>query len=156
MVEFCNNLEIVLQLFLAIILGGIVGLEREFTRKEAGLRTFSLVSLGASLFVIVAYKIFDLLEGRHGIEFDPTNIIGQIVLGVGFLGAGLIIFRRVRVEGLTTAAALWVAAGIGAAIGVHFYFIAIFVTFLTLLVLAGFRLVEARFLGTKESESYEK
>lgn len=149
MVEF-YGFEIVIQLFLAIILGGSVGLEREFLKKEAGFRTFCLVSLGAALFTITALGISKGLIGRPGIAFDPSRIIGQIVLGVGFLGAGLIIFRQARIEGLTTAAALWVTAAIGAAVGAKLYFVAIFVTFLTILILAGFRLFEEKLLGTKK------
>lgn len=150
MVEFCN-FEIVFQLFLAVILGGLIGLEREFVGKGAGLRTFTLVCLGATLFMIVASSVSNVLIGKPGVNFDPSRMVGQIVLGVGFLGAGLIIFRQARVEGLTTAAALWVSAAIGAAIGSRLYFSAIFVSFLTILILAGFRLFEARFLGTKKT-----
>ena len=156
MQEFCN-FEIVIQLFLAIILGGLVGLERESLKKEAGLRTFCLVCLGATLFTTIAFEASDFLIGKPGVVFDPSRIIGQIVLGVGFLGAGLIIFRQARVEGLTTAAALWVVAAIGAAIGTKFYFLAILVTFLTILILTGFRLLEEKFLKTKQfEEPHEK
>lgn len=128
-------------------------MEREFIKKEAGLRTFALVCLGATSFTSIALKASDFLIGKPGIAFDPSRIIGQIVLGVGFLGAGLIIFRQARIEGLTTAAALWVAAAIGVAIGAKFYFLAIFVSFLTILILAGFRLLEEKFLRTKGPES---
>lgn len=149
MSEFCN-FEIVIQLFLALILGGAVGLEREFVKKEAGLRTFCLVCLGAALFTATALGISSFWVGKPGVTLDPSRIIGQIVLGVGFLGAGLIIFRQARIEGLTTAAALWVTASIGAAIGAKLYFLSVFVTFLTILILAGFRLFEEKLLGTKK------
>lgn len=147
-----GDFEIIIQLFLAVVLGGLVGLERETLRREAGLRTFCLVCLGATLFTTVAFETFDSLMGKPGIELDPSRIIGQIVVGVGFLGAGLIIFRGARIEGLTTAAALWVVAAIGAAIGAKFYFLAALVTFLTVLILTGFRLLEEKLLGTKKSE----
>jgi len=143
------NWEIILQLVLAMVLGGLVGLEREFHKKEAGLRTFILVCLGATLFTVISLQFSASYLGKIGIEYDPTRIIGQIVLGIGFLCAGLIIFRGARVEGLTTAAALWITAAIGATIGVEFYFLAIFVTFLTVLILAGFRLIEEKLLKTK-------
>lgn len=146
---YLENLEIVFQLFLAMIFGGLVGFEREYRRKEAGLRTFSLVCVGAALFTAIAFEIFKSFSKVTGLSFDPSRIIGQIVLGVGFLGAGIIIFRRDRVEGLTTAAALWVVAAIGTAIGVKLYFLAFFVTFLTVLILAGLRIFEEKFLGTK-------
>jgi putative Mg2+ transporter-C (MgtC) family protein len=148
--------EIILQLVLAMVLGGLVGLEREFLRKEAGLRTFILVCLGATLFTVISLKFSESSLGKIGIEYDPTRIIGQIVLGIGFLCAGLIIFRGAKIEGLTTAAALWITAAIGATIGVGFYFLAIFVTFLTILVLSGLRLIEEKLLKTKgQKESHE-
>ena len=147
--NFCD-FEIVFQLILAVILGGLVGLEREYIRKEAGLRTFSLVCLGATLFTLTGVEISNLLIGKAGVEFDPSRIIGQIILGIGILCAGLIIFRETRIEGLTTAAALWVVAAIGATIGVRFYFLAVFTTFLAVLILAGFRFFEEKILKTKE------
>jgi putative Mg2+ transporter-C (MgtC) family protein len=144
--------QVVLQLILAAILGGLMGLEREYKRKEAGLRTYSLVSLGAAFFTIISYQTFDLFSGKPAIDFDPTRIIGQIVLGIGFLGAGLIIFRGFHIEGLTTAAGLWVAAAVGVAIGARFYFPAIFVTFLTIGILAGLRLLEEKIFGKTYQE----
>lgn len=144
--------EIIFQLFLALILGGLIGLEREFVKRGAGLRTFILVCLGATLFTLVAFHSSKSLIGKPGVDFDPSRIIGKIVLGIGFLGAGLIILRGARIEGLTTAAALWVTAAIGASLGARFYFLAIFVAFLTALILAGFRLIEEKLLKTKESK----
>jgi len=144
-----GDYQIIFQLLLAAFLGGLVGLEREYKRRGAGLRTFSLVCLGSTLFTLIAFKTSNSLIGKPGIELDPSRIIGQIVLGVGFLGAGLIIFREDRIAGLTTAAALWVVAAIGTAVGTGFYFPAIFVTFLAILILAGLRLLEEKIFGTK-------
>jgi putative Mg2+ transporter-C (MgtC) family protein len=155
---FFYNLETIFQLLLAVILGGLIGIEREYRRKEAGLRTYSLVSLGAALFTIISFEIFNSsssLYGKAGIAFDPTRIIGQIVLGIGFLGAGLIVYRQFHVEGLTTAAGLWVVAAIGTAIGAKLYFAAVFVAFLTILILAGLRIVEEKVFG-KEMEDGSK
>lgn len=137
-------MEIFLQLFLAALLGGLVGLEREYNRKEAGLRTFTLVSLGAAFFTIIAFESLKIFSGNNA--FDSTRIIGQIVLGIGFLGAGAIIHRESHVEGLTTAAGLWVAAAIGAAVGVKFYLPAIFVTILIIGVLTGLKPIEEKFI----------
>lgn len=150
--DWSCDFEIVFQLVLAVFLGGLIGLEREFIRKEAGLRTCSLVCLAATLFTIVGFKTPHIFIGESGVDFDPSRIIGQIVLGVGFLGAGLIVYRQFRVEGLTTAAALWVVAAVGAAIGVKLYVLALLVTFLAVAILAGFRLIEEKFLGTKKPE----
>lgn len=138
------DFQIIFQLILAVILGGFIGIEREYKRKEAGLRTYSLVCLGAAFFTMVSFESFKIFANQSGIDFDPTRIIGQIVLGIGFLGAGLIIFRGSHIEGLTTAAGLWVTAAIGAAIGAKLYFPAIFVTFLTVGILAGLRLIEEK------------
>ena len=138
--------QIFFQLFLAAILGGLVGLEREYKKRAAGLRTYSLVALGAALFTILGLESSKLFLSDSGISFDPSRIIGQIVLGVGFLGAGLIIIRESRVEGLTIAAGLWVAAALGAAVGIGLYLIAIFTAFLTLGILSILRIVEEKFI----------
>jgi putative Mg2+ transporter-C (MgtC) family protein len=155
--EFFVNpqIRIIFQLLLAATLGGIVGLEREYKRKEAGLRTYSLVSLGSALFTIISFQISDSYLGVSGVSFNPSQIIGQIVLGVGFLGAGLIIFRGFHIEGLTTAAGLWIVAAIGAAVGSRIYFPAIFVSFLTLLILIGLGFLEEKFFEDKNKEEPE-
>jgi putative Mg2+ transporter-C (MgtC) family protein len=148
-----NNLQyqMFFQLFLAALLGGIVGLEREYKRKEAGLRTYSLVSLASAFFTIISFSAFFSLN-QTSVNFDPSRIIGQIVLGVGFLGAGLIIYRQTHVEGLTTAAGLWLVAAIGVAVGVKLYALAIFVTLLGVVILSGLRLVEEKIFGKKPEQ----
>jgi len=148
----CCNFEFVFQLALAVFLGGLIGLEREHVRKEAGFRTCSLVCLAATFFTIIALETSTLFLGKPGVSFDPSRVISQIVLGVGFLGAGLIIYRQFRIEGLTTAATLWVVASIGTAIGAKFYFPAVLVTFFAVAILVGFRIIEEKFLGTKNPE----
>jgi len=147
-----TNCQIIFQLFLSIILGGLIGLEREYRRKEAGLRTFSLVCLGSTLFTLILRLGFEDLIGRPGIAFDPSRIIQAVAMGIGFIGAGLIIYREFHIEGLTTAAGLWVVAAVGVAIGLRFYFPAIFTTFLTVLIFTGFRFFEEKILGSKSFE----
>lgn len=120
------------QLFLAIILGAIIGVERRLAHKTAGMRTFSLVCMGAALFTIISVVSFEDFRNKPG--FDPSRIASQIVVGIGFLGAGLIILKESKVKGLTTAAGLWVTAAIGMAVGYKLYAIAIFATVLTFLV----------------------
>lgn len=137
--------ETFFQLILAVLLGGFVGLEREWKGKEAGLRTYSLVCLGATLFTIVAIESFMMFRNTAS-SFDPSRIVGQLVLGIGFLGAGLIIFREQHVAGLTTAAGLWVTTALGAAIGFRLYLLATFTALLAVFILSAFRLVEKRFL----------
>lgn len=122
------------KLVLAVILGGLLGLERSLARKTAGMRTYILVSMGAAVFVIVA-EIVTAHYAELGIRvFDPLRVASQIVVGIGFLGAGLIIFQDNKLRGLTTAAGLWVAAGLGMAVGYGLYVLAAMVTILTLFV----------------------
>jgi len=121
-------------LILAAALGALIGFEREWARKEAGLRTFSLISLGAALFVIISCSSFNQYLGISSL--DPSRTLGQIIVGIGFLGAGIIIFRQKegRVEGLTTAAMIWATAAVGAAVGLGLYEIAISSTILIVLI----------------------
>jgi len=141
------SLETLFQLFLATLLGGAIGLEREYQRKEAGLRTYILVCLGAALFTIIGVEIFNSFGETK--THDLIRIIQAVAIGVGFIGAGLIVFKESHVQGLTTAAGLWVAAAVGVALGVKLYFQALFTTFLTIGVLAGLRLLEEKLFDQK-------
>jgi len=123
----------------ALILGAILGFERTIAGKEAGLRTFGLVSVGSCLFVLMGEEVSKLYGSD--ISYDPLRMASSIVTGIGFLGAGLIIFQH-ELKGLTTAAALWVASAVGAAVGFKLYSLATFATFLTLLILVGLWFVE--------------
>jgi putative Mg2+ transporter-C (MgtC) family protein len=125
------------RLGLAAVLGSIIGLEREFREREAGLRTHLLVSLGSALFTIVsAFGFHDVLGHDPRVAvLDPSRIAAQIVSGIGFLGAGAIIRQGFSIRGLTTAATLWVVAAIGMACGAGLYSIAIMTTFIALLAL---------------------
>ena len=116
------------QILLAIILGGILGWQRERIGKSAGPRTYALVSAGSALFTILSLQAFGLNE--------PARVAAQIVTGIGFLCAGLIIHKDGGViDGLTTAAGVWTVAAVGMAVGVGWYWEAVIVTFLLLLVL---------------------
>lgn len=128
------HLDGVLKLVLAILLGGTLGLERSLARKTAGMRTYTLVALGSALFVIVSQVVTDQYLAMGIRAFDPLRVASQVVVGIGFLGAGLIIVQNNKLYGLTTAAGLWVAAGIGMAVGFGLYVLAIAVTILTLFV----------------------
>ncbi len=125
------NLEIILQLLLATFLGALLGLEREYKKKEAGLQTYSLVALGTCLFTLVSSQFID---------FNPAIL----AVGIGFIGAGVIFHRENSTQGLTTAAGLWVTAAIGIAVGAKFYFLAIFAALLAILIFAGFGLLEGK------------
>ncbi|MCD6568774.1 MgtC/SapB family protein [bacterium] len=124
----------ILNLILAALLGTLIGLEREWARKEPGIRTFTFISLGAALFILGSKLITEQYLGV--LNSDPTRTLGQIVLGIGFLGAGVIVFKpkEDRVRGLTTAAMVWVTAGIGAVTGLGFYSLAVVATILVILV----------------------
>ena len=125
--------EFVLRLFVAGILGAIIGLEREYRAKEAGFRTHFLVSLGSALIMIVSQYGFQDVLGMPSMSLDPSRVAAQVVTGIGFIGAGTIIIQRQFVLGLTTAAGIWVASGIGLAIGGGMYGVGIAATFFTLL-----------------------
>ncbi len=144
MIDFFSNIpqiESVFRLFLAAALGALVGIEREIVGKSAGIRTFSFVSLGACLFTIVSLFGVNHLaplgdvatDPQFRYNYDPTRIVSQIVVGIGFLGAGLIVFRGYRVEGLTTSAGLWVVAAIGTAVGFGMYTIGVVTTAIVVL-----------------------
>jgi len=142
------QLEIIGQLALAIFLGTLIGIEREFAKKSAGMRTYALVSMGAALFAIIPQVVFQ--NASSG--FDPSRVLSQIVVGIGFIGAGVIIFQKSRVRGIPAAAGLWVTAAIGAAVGYRLYNIAIYSTLLVLLVLVALWSVEKNFLHKKPLE----
>ena len=126
-----ETVEMVLRLVLAGVLGGLIGAEREWRGKVAGTRTHLLVALGAALMLLVS---------RHGFggQGDPSRVAAQIVSGIGFIGAGAIMVDRHSVHGLTTAAGIWVAAGIGMASAAGLYLLAVVTTVLSLLGLEVF------------------
>jgi putative Mg2+ transporter-C (MgtC) family protein len=133
--------DVLLRLAVAGGLGAVVGFERELREHEAGIRTHLLVALGSALFTIVsAYGFHDFLAGGGNVvRTDPTRIAAQIVTGIGFLGAGAIIRDGMSVRGLTTAATLWVVAGIGMASGAGYYWPAVAATALTIFALGPLR-----------------
>ena len=116
-------------------MGAAIGFEREYHAKEAGLRTHLLVALGSCLFMILSIYGFDFMLGRDHVSFDPSRIAAQVVTGIGFIGAGTIIFQKQAVRGLTTAAGLWVTAAIGLACGNGMYWVALITTVIVLVSL---------------------
>ena len=143
------ELEVISQIILATFLGALLGFEREYKRKEAGLRTYSLVSLGACLFTIISFELFNFFLNQSNVAFDPTRIIQAVATGIGFIGAGVIFHQPSGTIGLTTAAGLWVCAALGVAVGAKLYSLAFFSALLTLLILAGFGLLEEKVFKTK-------
>jgi putative Mg2+ transporter-C (MgtC) family protein len=134
--------DVVLRLSVATVFGMLVGIDRERRERAAGIRTMSLVGLGAALFTLSSAYGLDSLAAAQHLPLDPSRIAAQIVSGIGFLGAGVIFLRRDAVRGLTTAAALWVVAAIGMACGAGFWAAGITGIVLALVVLAVMRPVE--------------
>jgi putative Mg2+ transporter-C (MgtC) family protein len=140
---------VLLRLILALLLGAIIGAEREVRVHEAGLRTMALVSLGACLFQVISITGFaDLMVFPH-IQLDPSRVASYVVAGIGFLGAGSIFRTQDRVKGLTTAATIWTVAAIGLAAGCGLLLEAVASTLLTLVVLIGLRFAESIFSPRK-------
>ena len=137
--------DTVTRLGAAVVLGGVIGLERERLERAAGLRTHAVVALSSALVMIVsAYGFADVLDRGQQISLDPSRIAAQVVSGIGFLGAGVIIFRKNTVRGLTTAASVWAVAGIGLACGGGLLMTAAIATVFMLIVQAGFRPLERK------------
>ena len=137
-----------LRLGLALLLGALIGFERESSEHAAGMRTNALVALGSCLFTLISgYGFLNFLTNAH-IQVDPTRIASYIVAGIGFLGAGSIVLKRDAhtVRGLTTAAAIWLVAAIGMACGAGLLLVAVLTTALAMLVLFFLRRLEKRLL----------
>ncbi len=127
-------------------LGGLIGLERERLERAAGVRTHALVALSSALIMIVStYGFSDVLGDENVAVLDPSRVAAQVVSGIGFLGAGVIIFRKNTVRGLTTAASIWTVAGIGLAAGGGLLAIAVIASLFILIIQAGLRPLERRF-----------
>lgn len=128
---YLSNIELLVRLVAALVFGGLIGAQRVMAHKKAGMRTYALVSMGSALFVLVSQLV--ALE-YPGAAVDVTRIASQIIVGVGFLGGGLIIFKGSNLTGLTTAAGLWVAAGVGMATGFGYYLLGLVASLLTLFI----------------------
>ena len=140
------------QVLLAAFLGALIGFEREHKKKEAGLRTFSLVALGSCFFTVVAVYFSSAQELHAFVQIDPGRVVQAVAVGIGFIGSGLIIQRKAQVEGLTTAAALWAAAAIGIGVGVKLYTLSILATLLTIIVLGSLRALELGVFGEEKEQ----
>lgn len=128
----------ILRLLVAGLLGGAIGFEREFRAKEAGVRTHFIVALGSALFMLISQYAF---SG----QYDHSRVAAQVVSGIGFIGAGVIIFQKNVVRGITTAAGLWVAAAIGLACGAGMYPIAIAAMLLTVICLEAMHFITSKY-----------
>ena len=138
--------EILLRLFLAAIFGAAVGIERERKDWAAGMRTHMMVCVGSALTMMVSSFGFSDVLGSDYVELDPSRVAAQVISGIGFLGAGTILFLKpATIKGLTTASGLWTIAGIGLATGGGMYFAAGAATVIALLILWGMQVVQKKF-----------
>lgn len=140
-----NEWTILSRLILAAILSGAIGFEREFHGRAAGFRTHILLCVGSTLIMLTSMHMFDLYYGK--VVVDPGRIAAGVITGIGFLGAGTIMHSRASIKGLTTAASLWVVAGIGLAVGSGLFFgsiVATAITIITLMIFARFEQVMIR------------
>lgn len=135
-----SDMQVFVRLTLSLVLCGLIGLERQLHRRTAGLRTHILVGLGSCLIMLTSLYIFDIYKKE--VPLDPARIAAGVITGIGFLGAGAIIRDNEGIKGLTTAASLWVVAGIGLASGCGFYNAALFSTALVLITLFSLRYAE--------------
>ncbi|RJQ39282.1 MAG: MgtC/SapB family protein [Anaerolineaceae bacterium] len=148
---FFINYQDLVKLGIALLLGGIIGAERERYKKDAGLRTTILITLGSTLFTILSPRVGLGSEGT----LDITRIAASIVSGIGFLGAGVILQDRGRVKGLTTSATIWIAAAIGMACGAGEFLLAGAAAILTVIVLVAFTKFEDLLEISIEERTYE-
>lgn len=151
MLPILPDFELVLRLVVAALLGGLIGFERERLSWVAGLRTHMLVCLGATLIMIVSQYGFHHVITAGYITLDPSRMAAQVVSGIGFLGAGTILFLKNVVRGLTTAASLWAVAAVGLAVGGGLYLAAIATTTLILIILAGIKPLEKKFIKRNQA-----
>lgn len=131
----------IVRILIASLLGGIIGLDREYRAKDAGFRTHFLVALGSALFMVVSQYGFEGVRTLYNMSVDPSRIASQVVTGIGFIGAGTIIFQKHMLKGLTTAAGIWCTAAIGLACGASMYLLAAVATALTLICLEAFNYI---------------
>ena len=145
-----TDTQILIRLSLTLVLSGLIGLERQIHRRSAGLRTHILVALGSCLIMLTSLYVFDIYKNE--VNIDPTRIAAGVITGIGFLGAGAIIREREGIKGLTTAASLWVVAGIGLAMGCGFYSAGVYTTVLALVALIFLRYLEDMILGKEDKK----
>ena len=142
-----SDLEIIFRFILASLLGGIVGLEREVHGREAGVRTYLLVALGSALIMIISEYLVFKYEGKslgEMLRMDPARIAAQAVVGIGFLGAGVILRYKDSIRGLTTAACMWVVCAVGLAIGAGYYLLGCAVSAIAVISLVGLKPLEKK------------
>ncbi|MDD9272270.1 MgtC/SapB family protein [Paenibacillus sp. GCM10023248] len=145
-----DQIHITIRLVLALLLGGLIGFEREVSSHAAGLRTHILVCVGSALVMLLSMYGFSAFVNEVNVRIDPSRLAAQVISGIGFLGAGTIIFNGRSITGLTTAASLWVVAGIGLAVGAGFYYPAVLACVMVLISLWSLNKLEHKFFNGKK------
>ncbi|PJE51322.1 MAG: hypothetical protein COV29_01035 [Candidatus Yanofskybacteria bacterium CG10_big_fil_rev_8_21_14_0_10_36_16] len=143
--------QLIIRLFVAALLGAAIGFEREKSNKVAGLRTHSLVAIGAALISILSVYGFEDLTVDS--SYDPSRLISNIIVGIGFIGGGAILKYGGKVVGITTAATLWVVAAVGIAVGLGMYLAAVSASVIVYIILTVLWRIEHFFIGHKKSDS---
>lgn len=143
----------IIKIFVSVLCGGVIGLERELSGKSAGLKTNILICMGAAIYMIVS-NLIPIVTGV--VPADPGRIAAQVATGIGFIGAGCIIHSGMSIAGLTTAATIWVVAAIGLVIGLGFNILAIILTAIVLLILIGVGRLERILRIHRKENSNEK
>lgn len=155
--------DVILRLFLAVLIGGMVGYEREFKHRPAGFRTHMLVCIGAAITSMIQVEMINEIINFVTIDGNMSNILktdygrlgAQVISGIGFLGAGTIIHEKGSIKGLTTAASLWVVACVGLAIGLGYYTLSIFSGISVVLVLLSMKKLEDKIIGRSKNNKLE-
>lgn len=146
-------LEAILRVFMAVLVGSLIGLDRELRNKPAGLRTHILISLAAALFTLITFELHEQFTGEDGTKTaDPVRIIEAVTAGVAFLAAGAIIQSRGNVHGLTTGANMWLAGALGVACGAGYYFLATIGTVFALIALVVLAKLERMFASKSQDD----
>ena len=141
------ELESILKIFIAVLVGGLIGLERESSKRPAGLRTHILVCVASTMVMDI-----NLMIAQQFITADPMRLGAQVISGMGFLGAGTIIKEGPTVKGLTTAAGLWAVACLGLVIGAGFYLMALFAALVMLITLKTFSQLEDKYYSRRKND----
>lgn len=146
-----DTVQLTIRLLLALVLGGMIGFEREKSSSAAGFRTHILVCLGSTLIMLLSAYGFSAFVDEPNVRLDPARLAAQVISGIGFLGAGTILRHGLSITGLTTAASLWVVAAIGLAVGAGFYYPAVLTTWLVIMSLWVLSRVEKKWFSEKRT-----
>ncbi|WP_342771443.1 MgtC/SapB family protein [Paenibacillus sambharensis] len=151
---FISEMQVAVRLFVAVLLGGLIGFEREQNNHAAGLRTHIMVCMGSCLLMLLSAYGFAAFAEETNVRMDPARLAAAVITGIGFLGAGTILHTGKSITGLTTAASIWVVSAIGLSVGAGFYFASISATIIVLFTLWALNKAERRFMNGKKERVF--